>query len=53
MTRTYRGYEIRSYRYQGCLNYIVPALGRGVIAANLTTARRWIDQAIAAGELTR
>lgn len=56
MTRMYRGYEIRTYRYQGCLNYIVPALrslGAFDIAATLATARKWIDCAIASGELKR
>jgi hypothetical protein len=53
MARLYRGYEIRRTQYQGLSAYYCPALAGGSLAANLKTIRKWIDAAIAAGELAR
>lgn len=47
---TYRGYKI-TRTTSG--DYYVNALGTNSLATNQATARRWIDQAIASGELKR
>ena len=48
---TYRGHKITRIRYQGLYGYTSPSFGPGAIAASLATIKRWIDQAIAVGEL--
>lgn len=50
---SYRGYQIRRTRYQGLTAYLVPELYGRDLAANLRTAKRWIDWAIYSGELRR
>lgn len=49
----YRGHLIIRRRYQGTLCYSSPSFDGGALAASLATIRRWIDCAIAAGELAR
>lgn len=48
---TYRGHRILTVTRQGCVNYYTPAFGVGQQAATLDMIKRWIDTAIAQGEI--
>ncbi len=51
MAFTYRGYAIHRTAHFG--NYWSSAFGSGHVAATRATIKRWIDQAIASGEIRR
>lgn len=42
---------INRITYQGTVCYVSPSFGGQFVAVNLRTIKRWIDQAIASGEI--